>query len=190
MVIFILFMSTPAEAPAHPHVFIDTHVRPEFDRTGLKGFRCFWKVDEMSSAMLKLMFDMDFDGTVNGIELDRLKDYFKATYSNQQYFAYIYHRGKTYRPDEITDFSAEIDNDQFIFQMFFPFSQPGQTEEQSVFFSLYDETFYVDINISPSQFDIKNPDQLIVHHKIYRNKDVSFYILRIHPMELQLSFRK
>jgi ABC-type uncharacterized transport system substrate-binding protein len=176
-------------AQAHPHFFIENYTRVILNKNGITGFKCYWRLDEMTSSSYKLTYDMNFDGKIEGMELARLKRVFFELYQPFNFFIHIRHKQKKYPPNTIEDFAVNILDDRFVFELFVPFVVKIDDLSKAVYFSVYDERFWVDIKLAENMLEIKNPHNIPLKFELYKNKAISFYILKFHPMELRLSLK-
>jgi len=63
-----VFVISPILLLAHPHIFIDVNAKIDGDRIYFE-----WEVDEIKSAMMKLDYDLNQDGSFDKEELGNFK---------------------------------------------------------------------------------------------------------------------
>ncbi|MFW5786155.1 MAG: DUF1007 family protein [bacterium] len=65
---FVMLALGAGRLAAHPHIWIDSTVDFEFDRSGISTVRVTWLFDEFYSADMILSFDANGDGELSAAE--------------------------------------------------------------------------------------------------------------------------
>lgn len=131
--------------PAHPHMFIDTRVTFQFDDGGLKGFWVTWWFDGGFTSMILTDYDFDRNGDFAGNEVAAIEGNAFSNLKNYNYFLYVYRNGARIFPNDITDFTAYMEENRLVYEFFVPARVPGSYDWETVKLAIYDDTFYCDI---------------------------------------------
>ncbi len=140
-VIFFTFMigvTAPKLAEAHPHVWVDYYVDAVGTKDGISKLKFRWHFDDMFTSMVKEDFQIK---SITPETVKTLRDGAFGNLKNYHYYTYIKVDGQEFDPKEISDFGAEMKglNLEYTFTINLP--HPARKLEVS----LYDPEFYVDI---------------------------------------------
>ena len=200
----IFFAGTAVSLYSHPHTFIDTKAECEFDSSGLKGFWINWTFDPMFTSQLLTDYDLDRNNVFSKEEISDIEINAFSNLINFYYFAYITENKKTFRPETVTDFSAEIKGKDIIYRFFIPYSSAVSEKGNKVILAVYDDTFFCDIamvsvekrkNRFSDLFNInifkrKNKDKTITYDNSFQTitRDGAEYSGFVNPDELVVEF--
>ena len=206
--ILLIVLSLYAVLPAytHPHTFIDAGVECEFDSEGLKGFWLNWTFDPMFTSQLLMDYDLDRNSLFSKEEILDIEENAFSNLINYYYFSYITENKKTYRPEEVSDFTAEIIGKDILYRFFIPYSSKAGEKTSRIIFAVYDDTFFCDIalisvkkteNSFSEAYDIKltkrkNREKTITYDNSFQTatRDGAVYSGFVNPDELVLELRK
>ena len=189
-VIFISLMIAPKTISAHPHVFIDAHIRVYFDNKGVSGFKITWFFDAMFSEIMIDQFDEDFDEKFNKEEQRII--YTKA-FSNLKkfnYFTEINIDNVKFNIKYITNFTAKINNGVLSYSFFIPchLSIGGSVKKVDVF--VYDESYYMDVSLENESISLLNAEQYYITYKVVASETKKYYFDQIFPQVLHLNIKR
>lgn len=128
---------------AHPHLWITAHVAPRFDAAGLTGFAVDWQFDELASANLVMVYDLDRDSTLSAAESRDVEERSFSKMGDQGYYSVILRDGRRVTTPEPREFRAAIENDTFHYRFFLPFRVAWRDIPRLTFVA-FDETYFVD----------------------------------------------
>ena len=202
----VLSVCAVSSVYTHPHTFIDTKVECEFDSEGLKGFWINWTFDPMFTSQLLMDYDLDRNNSFSKDEVLDVEENAFSNLINYYYFVYITENKKTFRPEEVTDFNAEITGNDIIYRFFIPYSSKAEDKTRKIILAIYDDTFFCDIallsvkNIENSfseAYDIKltkrkNKEKTITYDNSFQSvtRDGAVYSGFVNPDELVIELRK
>jgi len=181
---------TATTSLAHPHVFFTASVEVVFDDEGLAGFEMTWVFDEMFSNMMIMDFDANGNGEFEGSEVRALKE---ANFSNLRNFSYFTHvtiNGKPFTVEYVKDFSASIQDGRMTYRFFVPCHVSATESFKRIYLSVYDQTYYCNVQLKGKPVSYVNNDSFVVNHSIDINRDKAYYYGQIHPEEIALRFKR
>ena len=106
---------------AHPHVFIENSFTFVLDSSGLSGIEVKWTFDEIFSSAIIMDFDFDGNNKLNDSEIVAIRDGAFSNLANFGYFLHIAYNDELININSVTDFHAEIINNQLVYYFFIPF---------------------------------------------------------------------
>ncbi|MBN2651367.1 MAG: DUF1007 family protein [Spirochaetales bacterium] len=201
----ITFLLVAVRGFSHPHIFMETSLEINFNRSGIDGFWVEWSFDPMYSASLIADFDSNSDKKFDKDELEKI--YVDAFYNLVEYnfFLYITDGGRLIRPNKVTDFSAFIKKGTVFYRFYTPFRSEGFRTEKEITIGVYDDSFYCDIVFVEKnpikflnnqffyyEFELKqNEDKTIKYNNSFQTykKKGRKYPGTANPFELNLRFR-
>ena len=202
----VLCVCAVSSAYTHPHTFIDTKVECEFNSEGLKGFWINWTFDPMFTSQLLMDYDLDRNNSFSEDEVLDLEENAFSNLINYNYFSYITENKKTFRPEEVTDFNAEIIGKDILYRFFIPYSAKAGEDTSRIILAVYDETFFCDIallsvekirNSFSEAYDIKlttrkNKEKTITYDNSFQSvtRDGAVYSGFVNPEEIILELCK
>ncbi len=191
MLVIVLLLTAADTSLAHPHVFIDQHVKIVFDDKGLAGFTIQWKFDDMFTSMIVGDFDKNKNGDFDENEVAKIKKEAFSYVSEYNYFAFIKIDGKKFNVKFIKDFSARlIEKNKMVYEFFIPCHVSAINNFKQVVIASYDPTYYTAIMFNDTNtwfsseiavFDVKTI--------IKEDKSTSIYYGQVHPWALFIDFR-
>ncbi|THB66366.1 MAG: DUF1007 family protein [Desulfovibrio sp.] len=149
---FLTFLTTlwaalllaPYTASAHPHVFLEAEVTFVFDDEGLAGIRHRWVFDEMFTATILDIVDLNRNGTIDPDEVSVTQQEAFSNLENYDYFMAIHINGERFNVEWVTDFTAEVrDDGKLIYGFLVPCHVAAHSDPKEIKVAVYDETFYV-----------------------------------------------
>ncbi len=204
LVLFLLFFITVIPVFSHPHTFIDTIIECEFNEAGLSGFWINWSFDSMFTSSIIMDYDLDRDGAFSEKEIDDIEENAFSNLVNYNYFIWITENRKSFRPEKVEDFTAEIKGNDIIYRFFVPYKSIPEEKGNTVILAVYDETFFCDIaiksakavpNINSDLFSIdmnvrKNEEKTITYDNSFQSvtRDGASYPGYVNPQEMMLRF--
>jgi ABC-type uncharacterized transport system substrate-binding protein len=130
---------TPADAPAHPHVFVDHSVVVRAGAGGIEGLDVTWAFDPLFSAMIVQSFDADRDGTLSAVEVRAIEEKHFDNIKRFNYFLDIKVNGRTV-PVTVRGFRARVPRDRVVYAFTVPVAADGAQGTLEIVVS--DPTFY------------------------------------------------
>ena len=157
---------------AHPHMFIDSQVTAVFDKKQFKGFWVEWKFDPMFTASIRLDYDRNRDGEFNDREVKLIEQNAFANLKNYHYFTTISYGDTEYQVDQVTRFSAWMEEERLVYKFFVPHSIPVSQQRNKVRLIIFDETFFCDIVYQEQNpVSIDGRHYVSAHAEIQKNRD-------------------
>lgn len=141
----LFFFISQSFIAAHPHMFIDTKLRFEFNDSGLIGYRVTWWFDGGFTAMILTDYDLDKNYTFSPAEVRDIENNAFSNLENYGYFMHLYLDGVRKEVTAITEFDAYLDGKRLVYEFFIPVEVPGRYDWRTLELAIYDETFFCDI---------------------------------------------
>ena len=141
----LLVLVWAGSAPAHPHVWVDCEVTPEFDAEGLVGFRQQWFLDEMFSTNIVVEALGEAKVTFSAEDQQIIKSYGFDNLKNFNYFTDIRIEGRPFEVAYATDFSCTFQDGKLVYSFFVPCRVAATATPKKVDIGIYDLTFYTDL---------------------------------------------
>lgn len=164
-IIFLLFSFSLLFA--HPHVFIDGFVKPEFENKNLKGFWVKWVFDEMFTMILIEDYDDNPDGKLDEQELKTICVESSQNLIDYNFYCDLKINGKNQNVHQVKNFTAKIIDNKMEFNLFIPCN----IDKGKVEFSLYDKTYYSFFDTLKKQKTNKNFPVKVVAKKKLKTTD-------------------
>jgi ABC-type uncharacterized transport system substrate-binding protein len=130
---------------AHPHIWIDYQLEPQFSEDGLQGIMMHWTFDEMFSWDLCTYYTADGDTLLSQTDCDSLYTNAFRYLAESDYFCHFALDGVDVVPSEVSQFSASFAADKVTYHFFVPWVVAATAEPQTLIISLYDESIYCDM---------------------------------------------
>jgi ABC-type uncharacterized transport system substrate-binding protein len=130
---------------AHPHVWINAVATFLFEERKLVGLRHHWEFDEFFGSFVIEEHDADGDGAFDPAETRAVRE---AAFSNLHEFGYFTHAridGEELPLDEVSDFTARIEDGTLIYDFTMPLPEPVDPGAERFTAGIYDPEYYVEI---------------------------------------------
>src|SRR5690554_2795646 len=95
---------------AHPHIFIHTDIDIYYNATGIEKLHVQFHFDEIFSEDLMQNFDADKNKSFSTKEIAEIKSKAFSNLKNYNYFIHIRAGGKKITIEDVSNFSARIDD--------------------------------------------------------------------------------
>lgn len=139
----------PAEAAAHPHVWIDARVEVKFEDDGqIQGLDVAWTFDEIYSLFAVEGLDLNEDGNLEPSELAPLVENSLKELKAWSYFTYSRSAEGQLNYGEPTKFEARYVDGYLTFQFEIPFATALDLSDAELVFKLYDPTYYIALDLA------------------------------------------
>jgi ABC-type uncharacterized transport system substrate-binding protein len=133
-------------AEAHPHLWIDVVTNVMFDKGKVTGLHFQWTFDEFFSAGVIGEFDKNNNKQYDADEIEPLRaEAFEPT-KEMGFFTDIRIGDKKFDIETTTDFTARIEKEIVTYEFTVPFPEPVDPIQTPITFSVYDESYFVDIS--------------------------------------------
>ena len=128
---------------AHPHAFVTCAVRVVMDEDGLVGFHQRWTLDAMTTVSVLDVIDQDHNAILSPDEREALRDLTVSSLKDYRYFTALKVNAQKFPVRTISDFSAELKNNQLIYDFLVPCRVAApRGKRQQVKLAVYDSSFY------------------------------------------------
>ncbi len=139
------------QAEAHPHVFVDYQLEFQFDEKGLKGIRCEWKHDAITSSDMFSNFDLDGDKKLSEDEALELVTELKDDWYNAYYYTVLQINDDYSDVTEVKDLGARMDNRRVVIWFTIPTQIQTSEENQTVRIVQTDNNYYVAFSLAEKE---------------------------------------
>jgi ABC-type uncharacterized transport system substrate-binding protein len=186
--LLVLLSASPLRA--HPHVWIECEITPLFDAEGLTGFKQRWVLDEMFSASVLPMIDLDSDGVISPQENEIARSEAFDNLKHYNYFTDIRIDGQPFRVEWATDFVCSIDESKrLVYTFFVPCTVKAGPTFRTVTIGVYDHSFYCDVGCVAALKPEAHPG-LVVESRPVELSDTIFDLFMISPLGTEFRFKK
>ena len=177
---------TPAAAWAHPHVWITVQSQLRFEHGMLSAVFMRWGFDPMFSDYIRNEVDKNHDRKFDQAETRALID---GAFTNLRQYGFLTHLSAGGRPVELEDFrdfGAHMDKDALVYEFVLPLPRPLDPR-QPIKLSVYDETYYIDV-----EFSAKNPvtfagDGPPCTSKVAEDETTTIYFGMVNPLAASIT---
>lgn len=139
-----LLMLLPCTALAHPHIYVECQLIFIFDQNGLAGIRQQWVFDELFTATILDLGDVNRNGLIDEDEVETTRREAFVNLRNFHYFTAVKIDGQDFPVEHVANFSAWMREDgKVAYSFYVPCPVPASHEEHEVKVAVYDESFYV-----------------------------------------------
>lgn len=177
-----------APAQAHPHVYVDVGTTLNFTDGKVTALGVAWTFDPFFSDSLKADYDANGDGLFDLKEKAKMVEHLAPNMKQTGYLTYLQAGGKAVEFTDMTNFDAKIGPDgvTYLFTLVLP--RPIDPVAETVSWSTYDETFYVDM--APAETDpvaYRGLDGLKCGHVMDEDKEKPIFYGMVFPKRLTLN---
>ncbi len=134
----ILLLMLPHPATAHPHVWINYHVKVVSDAQGIRHLNFTWQLDSMFTDMMLEDFKLK---TITEKDSAFIHDHAFVNLKNYHYYMDIKADGQAFKPQDVSNFKSYMKGKTLMYE----FTVDLPKSSQKIELSLYDPEFYVDI---------------------------------------------
>ncbi len=135
----------PKPADPHPHVWIDTVVKPQFVGGMVTAFAVDWTFDDLYSFLVIDDFDSNKNGTLDPDELAALAKASRDTLGATDYFTRITLDGERLRNLNFENLTATSYLERISYHFVIKLEAPVDPRTQDLTFATYDENYYIEI---------------------------------------------
>lgn len=171
---------------AHPHVFLETFVELKIEKDLLEGINFTVIMDEMNSLIYLTLYDLNNDGNLNEAEFKALaNENFEGISGKNSHF-HIKYNESIVDIDEFIVKDVFVDNNNLVYKLYIPFEiKINQGDKMNV--SIYDKEYYYDYVYDKNYF-LKNNIERFLKYDLIENKNVSYYMGNLNPIEFEVKF--
>lgn len=143
-----------APAGAHPHVWIDASLQPQFQDGRITAFDITWRFDEFYSELVQQDFDTDGDGSLSQTELDALVGISATNLIDFSFFTHLKVGGEERKVLAVTEFYAEVEDGLVVYRFRVPLADTPDPRQTPVAIGLFDDSYYVEITLPKSDIHL------------------------------------
>lgn len=140
-----LLALVPSPADPHPHVWIDTVVKPQFEGGQLTAFKIDWTFDELYSFLVIDDFDSNKNGTLDVEELEALAKASRDTLGAIDFFTRVTLDGEVLRSIDFENLTASSHLERISYHFTATLKEPVDIRTRDLTFATYDENYYIEI---------------------------------------------
>jgi ABC-type uncharacterized transport system substrate-binding protein len=132
-------------AASHPHVWIDAVATFVFEDGALVGLRQHWRFDEFFSSFVIEEHDANGDRVLEAAEIESVR---AQAFSNLEEYGYFVHArldGEALPLEEVSDFTARIEDDLLVYEFTLPLPEPVDPGGGRFAAGIYDSEYYVEV---------------------------------------------
>lgn len=140
-ILIILITLLSSQLFAHPHMMIINRSTFDFQDNKIKGVWSEWEFDSYFSADIMMSFDINEDKLFDLEETKQIHDNAFIALKDFNYFTFIRTDSKRTSPEEVTNFSVYIaDNNNIVYKFYVPLEYLGETKD--LYLSVYDFSYF------------------------------------------------
>ena len=132
-------------AAAHPHVWINAVATFLFEDRMLVGVHHHWEFDEMFGSYVIEEHDANGDGKLDRAEIASIQANAFSNLRDYDYFTHVRIDGKDMPLQEVTDFTARIENGVLVYEFTMPLAKPIDPGASQFAAGIYDPEYYVEV---------------------------------------------
>lgn len=173
LLIFLFgLLCVPSSLFSHPHMFIDSEVTFVFEEEEMQGFWIKWAFDEMFTASIRLDYDFNRDGSFSAEEVEAIRNNAFQNLANYNYFTTVYRGEDRYKVEDVSNFSAHLENDRLIYRFFVPYQVEVGSQRRDLRLVIFDDTFFCDIAyFEDDPVRVEGGDQIDFSSELHINRD-------------------
>ena len=141
----LALLAGPPPAVAHPHVWIEASARLQVEDGAVRAIEVTWVFDDLYSYAVMEDFDRDGDGRLDEAELRELAELSRDNLADYGFFTHLRIEGERQPPSQVEDFRASVEEERIVYRFTVPLEPPAPLREGAFAFSLFDETYFVDV---------------------------------------------
>ena len=187
--LFAVVLAWPAgrQGEAHPHVWIDATVTPKFEAGVVVALEVDWRFDEFYGTVVAEDFDTDGNGTLDPPELAALAEVSKTSLAEYSYFTRVYLDSGPAIETVVETLTAHQDDEALHYRFTVVLPEPINPSERTLSFSLYDETYYVDValdQVDPVRLSGEGAEAC--HFALVEDTERPFYFGMVVPIRVDI----
>jgi ABC-type uncharacterized transport system substrate-binding protein len=144
-------MAGATAALAHPHIFITADATFLFAGDKVTAMRIEWLFDDVFSDTVIQEHDANHDGRFDKKEIADIEAHAFTAVKDFHYFTYLWVAGKMIEPIHVRDFSARQAKGLVTYSFVVPLPEPVDPRVAKVQAELYDETYFVQVDLDKPQ---------------------------------------
>ena len=183
----LLIWPSSRQSDAHPHVWIDATVSPRFEAGAVVALDIDWRFDDFYSSVASEDFDANGNGVLDPEELEALAQTSLTSLADYSYFTYIYLDSGEAIETVVERLTVRREGDALHYAYTVLLPEPINPAERSLSFSLYDETYYVDValdQVDPVRLTGEGAEAC--HFALVEDVDRPFYFGMVVPIRVDL----
>lgn len=142
-----LLVAAPPAA-AHPHIWIEASAQLQLTQGAVRAIEVTWVFDDLYSYAVAADFDRDGDGRLDAAELQELAELSRQNLADYGFFTHLRIAGEHRSPRQVKDFRATVEEERIVYRFTVPLDPPEPLQGGRFAFSLFDETYYVDVALA------------------------------------------
>jgi len=173
---------------AHPHVWIEAVVSPRFEKGAVVALTVDWTFDEFYSTVVAGDFDADGDGTLGSDELAGLAEVSRESLAEFAYFTHVFIDGGPALETRVSELTAAYADGVLSYRFVVPLPEPVDPARRALAFSVYDESYYVDVSldpVDPVRFQGEWPQTC--HFTLAEDQSNPIYFGMVNPIRVDLT---
>ena len=135
------------QVQAHPHVFVTATAELQIEDGSLERITQSWRFDLFFSQVLISDFDQNSSGTLEGVEVDQMRDVVFGSLKDYSYFTWLTFDGAFRDLGDAAEIDVEVEDGELVFHFTVPLAEPLAMTGQVAVLSLLDPTIYVDVYV-------------------------------------------
>ncbi|MBI5121027.1 MAG: DUF1007 family protein [Rhodospirillales bacterium] len=177
----------PANARAHPHVWVGTAFSFVVAKGTVTGLRVEWAFDDFFSSSLLADFDVNKNGRFEAEEVKVIEKKAFAKTGEQNWFTYIKLGDKTLKGLVPKEFSVDIRKKEVVYSFLLPLPEPVDPRKTPISVSYFEESYYIEM-LPPKKDPVRfeGDGSLSCSAKADEDKSVKFYFNSVSPMRVTL----
>jgi ABC-type uncharacterized transport system substrate-binding protein len=175
---------------AHPHIFIHTDIDVYYNATGIEKLHVQFHFDEIFSEDLMQNFDADKNKSFSTKEIAEIKSKAFNNLKNYNYFIHIRAGGKKITIEDVSNFSARIDDGIVVYSFDVQKHIPVSRENTTIKISPYDHSYYIAVYLNKQNIRFHNTDSFIHNYSVIEDKSQAYYYEQIYPETIVLQTRR
>jgi len=132
-------------AQAHPHIWIDAFVTLHFENGSINRVSVHWAFDELYSGVVIQDYDENGNGKLDPNELAQITVESREALKEYNYFTYLTLDQEVLGLSDVEELRVTVDKGILIYDFSTPLPRPVDPHATEFSFSLYDETYYVEL---------------------------------------------
>ncbi|THB66109.1 MAG: DUF1007 family protein [Spirochaetaceae bacterium] len=182
-----LLLLLPFSVFSHPHVFMDTTARVEFDNGLPSGLVVRWKFDKFFSQMMVHDFAQTSQGPLNEQQQEQIRQGAFVNLVNYNFFTHLLSGDRAIPVTEVTDFSAEYEAGVLTYEFRIPLPQPTGPDLQTIaengelIVGLYDDSYYSVLEFEADSLRVEGDVPAGMSNELQERPDKRYYYDLIVP---------
>lgn len=189
--LIILLLSINVLLVAHPHLFAGVDIDFDITQADTLVVTQRWMFDDLTSMIILEDYDSNCDDKIDAEELREVRSTVIPGLKEKSFYTDLEINDEQFIVSEICNFTVGVDDIYVYYKFDIKVPHTFANSEDIIKINIYDREFYTKFFVnSDSGLKVVKPDNINFSFDVYENKEKSYYLGQLSPLEVKLTLEK